>query len=39
MFYKTLVKDHIRVSPELFSKDTKEAIREEIMMIRLVEDD
>jgi DNA-directed RNA polymerase subunit E' len=30
MFYKTLVKDHIRVSPELFSKKTEEAIKEEI---------
>lgn len=30
MFYKTLVKDHIRVSPELFSKPVKEAISEEI---------
>ncbi|PLW79652.1 DNA-directed RNA polymerase [Candidatus Woesearchaeota archaeon] len=30
MFYKTLVKDHIRVSPELFAKPTKDAITEEI---------
>ncbi|MBR9690527.1 DNA-directed RNA polymerase, partial [Candidatus Woesearchaeota archaeon] len=26
MFYKTLIEDHIRVSPELFEKDKKDAV-------------
>lgn len=30
MFYKTIINDHIRVAPELFDKETKEAVLAQI---------